>query len=59
MMQALVVPSMLQPYACACERAPSPAIRQYHHPIGILSSEKQKQRLLSQSKKQRILMADV
>jgi hypothetical protein len=31
-MQALAVPLMLQPYAYACEQAPSPALRLQHHP---------------------------
>jgi hypothetical protein len=31
-MQALVVPTMLQPQAVAREQAPSPALRPHHHP---------------------------
>lgn len=53
-MQALTVPLMLQPHAFACEQAPRQGLRLHHHPIGITSPEKQKHRLLSQSKKQRL-----
>ena len=35
MMQALAVPTMLQPYVCACERAPSPGMRPHPRPVGL------------------------
>jgi hypothetical protein len=49
-MQALIVPTMLQPQAVAREQAPSPALRPHHRPPGLPSLQKQKHRLFKPKK---------